>query len=182
MHVYAITNTENGKIYIGQHSSDDLSTYFSMQCRRALSGGRMNDKPLLYRAIRKHGSDAFVIASLVCPCDKKQMNALEKFFIRTLESRELAIGYNLAEGGLGGATRNGCKNTEHQKESVALALRGHPKSLEHRRHLSESRIGIPAPAVIESNIRRRHENPSPAALANRKYRAAKKEREVICQK
>jgi len=34
-------------------------------------------------------------------------------------------------------------------------------------------------AVEESNIRRRHENPSPAALANRKYQATKKEREVL---
>jgi|GEM_PF-4222193 hypothetical protein len=108
----------------------------------------------------------------------RQMNALEKFFIQTLDSRDLEIGYNLAEGGLGGATREGCTNTEHQKLAVALALTGRPKSLDHRKHLSESKRGIPCPAVIESNIRRRSENPSKAALANRKYRAAKKEREA----
>jgi len=177
MHIYAITNTVNGKIYIGQHSGDDLRAYLGLQCRRAVSKGRGNDKPLLYRAIRKYGPESFVISSLVRPCDKEQMNALEKFFVRTLYSRDLEIGYNLAEGGLGGATRDGCTNTEHQKLAVALALTGLPKSTEHRKHLSESKMGIPCPAVVESNIRRRSKNPSKAALRQRKWRAEKKLRE-----
>jgi len=181
MHIYAVTNTTNGKIYIGQHSGDDLQAYLALQCRRALSGGRMNDKPLLYRAIRKYGPDAFVIVSLVCPCDKEQTNALEKFFIRTLESRDLEIGYNLAEGGLGGATCNGRTNTQHQIDAIKAYMTGKPKSEEHRKHLSESKMGKPAPAVVESNIRRRHENPSLAALRNRRYRAVKKAKEAQCQ-
>jgi hypothetical protein len=49
-----------------------------------------------------------------------------------------------------------------------------PKSLEHRKNLSIEKTGIPAPAVVESNIRRRGENPTPAALRNREYRARKK--------
>lgn len=181
MHIYAITNMANGKVYIGQHSGDDLSAYLALQCRRAVSGGRMNDKPLLYRAIRKYGADAFVISSLVCPYDKEQMNALEKFFVRTCESRDLDIGYNLAEGGLGGATRNGRQNIQHQIDAVRAYMTGRPKSLEHRKHLSESKMGKPAPAVIESNIRRRQENPSESALRTRKWRTAKKEREGACQ-
>ena len=180
MRIYAITNTANGKIYVGQHSKDDLPAYLAMQCRRAVSGGRMNDKPLLYRAIRKYSVDTFVISSLVCPCDKDQMNSLEKFFVRVLESRDLDIGYNLAEGGLGGATRDGCINSEHQKEAISIALTGKPKSTEHRKRLSESKMGKSAPAVVESNIRRRLEHPSKAALASRKYRVAKKEREGTC--
>ena len=182
MHIYVMTNTANDKIYVGQHSGDNLQVYLDLQCRRAFSDNRGNDKPLLYRAIRKYGPEAFVISSIVRPCDKTQMNVLEKFFVRTLESRNLDIGYNLAEGGLGGATRNGCKNTPHQIEAIKNYMTGRPKSLEHRKHLSESKMGNPAPAVAESNIRRRHENPSPAAIANRRYRAAKKEREGTCPK
>jgi|SRR5208282_85131 len=180
MHIYAITNTANGKIYVGQHSKDDLPAYLAMQCRRAVSGGRMNDKPLLYRAIRKYGTETFVISSLVCPCDKDQMNALEKFFVRVLESRDLEIGYNLAEGGLGGATCNGRKNTQHQIDVIRAYMTGRPKSPEHRKHLSESKMGKSAPAVVESNIRRRMAVPTLAALRNRKYRVAKKEREGTC--
>jgi group I intron endonuclease len=178
MHIYAITNAVNDKIYIGQHSGDDLPAYLALQFHRAISEGRGNDKPLLYRAIRKYGPEAFVISSLVCPCDKEQMNALEKFFIRTLDSRDLEIGYNLAEGGLGGATCNGRKNTQHQIDVITAYMTGRPKSAEHRKHLSESKMGKPAPAVVESNIRRRLENPSKSALASRKWRAAKKEREA----
>ncbi len=178
MHIYAITNTVNSKIYVGQHSRDDLQAYLDLQFRRAVSDKRGNDKPLLYRAIRKYGPDAFVISSLVRPCDKEQMNALEKFFVRTLDSRDLEVGYNLAEGGLGGATCNGRKNTPHQIAAIVAYMTGRPKSAEHRKHLSESKMGKPAPAVVESNIRRRSEHPSKAALRNRIYRAAKKEREA----
>jgi group I intron endonuclease len=181
MHIYVVTNLKNDKIYIGQHSGDDLQAYLRLQCLRAFSERRSKDKPLLYRAIRKHGAEAFVVASLVCPCDKQQMNELEKFFIRTLDARDPEIGYNLTEGGTGGATRCGYKNSEHQKEAVSSALTGRSKSPEHRKHLSESKLGKPAPAVAESNIRRRHENPSLAALRSRKYRADKKKREVSCQ-
>jgi hypothetical protein len=60
-------------------------------------------------------------------------------------------------------------------------MTGKPKSEEHRKHLSESKMGKPAPAVVESNIRRRHENPSLAALRNRRYRAVKKAKEAQCQ-
>lgn len=68
-----------------------------------------------------------------------------------------------------------CCNAVVERESQTSSLGA---SIDHRKHLSESKRGIPCPAVIESNIRRRSENPSKAALANRKYRAAKKEREA----
>jgi hypothetical protein len=63
------------------------------------------------------------------------------------------------------------------RRKMSESSTGRPKSAEHRKHLSESKMGKPAPAVVESNIRRRSENPSKAALASRKYRAAKKARE-----
>lgn len=175
MHVYAITNRVNGKIYIGQHSGEDLEAYLRLQCRRAVSSGRGSDKPCLYRAIRKYGLDAFMIVSIVRPVDKGQMNELERFFVKTLDVRNPNIGYNLAEGGLGGATRTGYQNTASQKIGVATALRNRPKTEEHRKHLSEAKSGKPCPAVVESNIRRRSENPSMAALRSRAYRARQKE-------
>ena len=106
--------SDNGKWYVGQHSGADLEAYLDLQCRRAHSA-RRNDKPLLYRAIRKHGADAFLIKSLVTTDDKVQMNELERFFIRVMGSRLPDIGYNLAEGDTGGATRSGCKNSLHQE-------------------------------------------------------------------
>jgi len=120
MHVYAITNTVNGKIYVGQHGKDDLAAYLRLHnVNPALKG--KDKKTLLFRAIRKYGAAAFTISSLVQPVDGVQMDALEQFFIRTLESQNPEIGYNITAGG--GGVRN-----FHWSE-------------EQRKHISEMQIG-----------------------------------------
>jgi group I intron endonuclease len=175
MHVYAITNMVNDKIYVGQHCGD-LSAYLKLNFRRAVSADRWNDKPVLYRAIRKYGPESFVITSLIRAIDKQQLNEMERFFIRTTDARVPEFGYNLAEGGTGGATRTGYKNSPEHIAKCKLGMRGIPKSAEHRKNLSIAKTGVPNPAIAESNIRRRSENPSLAALRNREYRARKKQR------
>jgi group I intron endonuclease len=172
MHIYCITNIIRNKSYIGQHAGEDLQHYLHLNCLKAFRGLEL--KPHLYRSIRKYGEDAFVIESLFRPTDKEEMNEAEKFLIKILGTRNTSVGYNIAEGGTGGATRCGYKNSENQKLKVSLANAGKPKSLDHRKKLSIARTGIPNPAIIESNIRRRSENPTPAALANRIYRVKKK--------
>lgn len=99
MHVYVITNTVNDKIYVGQHSKDDLQKYLRHKIKDAFSGHCKSRH--LVSAIHKYGSEAFTIQSLVRPIDKQQMDELEKFFIRTLDARTPAIGYNLTDGGEG---------------------------------------------------------------------------------
>ena len=167
MYVYAITNVVNGKVYIGIHEGD-LSEYLTLNCGRACGKNRAGDKPHLYRAIRKHGRESFAIRPLVEAIDREQAGSLEKFFIRTLETRDPEIGYNLAEGGLGGATRWG-KHKPESVEKMRIAARK-PKSLQHRQSLSLSALGKVCPGVAASNLRRRSLNPSLAALRNRRYR------------
>lgn len=180
MHVYCITNKINGKIYVGLHEGN-LPEYLAMNTARAFGKTRWNDKPFLYRAIRKYGREEFSIYPLVDALDRTQAGELEKFFIRTLETRNPEIGYNLTEGGTGGATRFG-PHTPDAIEKMRLANRGKPKSPEHRKRLSVAKMGIPAPAVAVSNVRRRSENPSLAALRSRAYRERKKnESGVQCQ-
>jgi group I intron endonuclease len=173
MWIYCITNPVNNKIYIGQHSGD-LEKYLALNFRRA-SGKRQNDKPLLYRAIRKYGP-VFSITGLVRPIDKAQADALERFFIRCLDARDPEIGYNLAEGGTGGNTSEGLKRSPETKEKIRLAHLGKPKSEEHKKKLSEAKTGKPAPAVSESNIRRRDKNPTKHALRCRRYRERLKQK------
>jgi len=119
MHVYAITNAVNGKIYIGQHAGDDLQAYLRLNCRYAET--KANHKPYLYRAICKHGRENFSIRSLAQPIDCQQMDALEIFFIRVLETRNSEIGYNLTDGGDG--------------------VKSGPFSEVHKRNLSIARMG-----------------------------------------
>jgi group I intron endonuclease len=134
MHIYVITNTVNGKIYVGQHSGKNLSQYFKLDIQRALAGREF--KPLLYRAIRKYGADAFKIFTLVHPSDKDQMDKLERFFIRSLETQDRDIGYNIVAGG-GGS--HGVKFSDEHRKKISDALRGKKKSDEHRKNISESK-------------------------------------------
>jgi group I intron endonuclease len=119
MHVYAITNLVNGKVYIGQHAGDDLQGYFRMNLRYAQSNA--THKPYLYSAMRKHGVASFVCTSLVRPIDKAQMDALEVFFIRSTGSRNPAIGYNLTDGGDG--VKSGPFSEAH-KRNLSRAKKG----------------------------------------------------------
>ena len=119
MHIYAITNTVNGKVYIGQHSGDNLQAYFRMNLQYAKS--KATHKPYLYSAMRKHGANSFVCTSLVQPINKEQMDALESFFIKVLETRDPEIGYNLTDGGDG--------------------VKSGPFTEEHKANLSKARLG-----------------------------------------
>lgn len=97
--MYKITNVRDGKFYVGQHVKDDLTAYLKYNAHIAIRLG-YTDKPRLYNALRKYGRESFIIESLVCPVSKEQMDMLEEFFIRTCESQNPAIGYNIAKGAL----------------------------------------------------------------------------------
>jgi group I intron endonuclease len=121
MHVYKITNLVNWKIYVGQHSGDDLQAYFKHCFRHAWTCP--DEKPYLYNAFRKYGEDAFVIESLVRPIDKQQMDALEIFFIRVLETQNREIGYNITAGG-GGRLGTKRPHTDEEKAHMSEVMTG----------------------------------------------------------
>lgn len=136
MHVYAITNLETLKIYVGQYSKDDLEAYFQYNLHAAFLPSAVRHKPALYRAIRKYGVKSFVIRSLIQSIDKDQMDKLETFFIRTLETQKPEIGYNISPGGgMGGLF------TEEHIKALSEGQRGKPKrrSLEHAEKISENK-------------------------------------------
>lgn len=187
MHVYVITNLVNSKIYVGQ-TCQNLDRYLRSDVTRALLNGE-DRKPHLYNAIRKYGEAAFVIRSLVEAFDKEQADKLEQFFIRTLETQDKKIGYNIAAGGSGsfGYTRTfsdehraklaaiwtGRKHTEATKEKMRLASIGKPKSAEHRAKLSKAKMGIKMGPFSEEH----RSNMSIAAIAAHARRREKREGE-----
>lgn len=134
MHVYVITNLVNGKIYVGQHVGEDLQAYFKSCVRSALRGA--DNKPHLYNAIRKHGTQAFAVTSLVNPIDKDQMDRLEAFFIRTLEAQDTEFGYNIMSGGSGGML--GLRHSAATLDKMSVTRKGQTKSREWAQHLSDS--------------------------------------------
>lgn len=94
-YIYKTTNLINGKVYIGQHKSQNLKDNY-------LGSGK-----LLRKAINKYGINNFV-KEIICICDNKnELNEKEIYWIEYYNSRNLKLGYNITEGGSGGDTFTG---------------------------------------------------------------------------
>jgi group I intron endonuclease len=101
MIIYEIKNKINGKVYIGQHSSNELGTYWG-------SG------KLIKRAIEKYGLENFERFILEKCSTKEELNEREKYWI--IEKDSINFGYNLTEGGTGGDNSKFIDYSEEWKE------------------------------------------------------------------
>jgi group I intron endonuclease len=185
--IYAITNLVNGKLYIGQHYGENLQKYLLDKFYRA----RRHNTRALDRAIRKYGEQSFVISPLVRATDKSQMDKLEIFFIRTLETQKSIYGYNMTAGGgghigeelsratrdkisaslIGNKRRLGIKHTEAARLIMSQKGRGRKKSLEHRIKIGLGNKGKVMPTYAVEKMR-----------VNRWLSKSTEEREAINQK
>lgn len=86
--IYKITNTITGKIYIGKHSTDNLDD------------GYLGSGIYIRRSIKKYGTDKF-IKEVIEFIDYEVMNEREIFWIKSMDSTNTNIGYNLLPGGEG---------------------------------------------------------------------------------
>lgn len=113
--IYKITNTINGKIYIGQ------SIYLKKRIKRHLSYKSHKDNLALYKAFNKYGIDKFTIKILEtidtgkCADIKSELDMLEIFYIKKYDSYN--SGYNQTLGGDVGIA--GYKFTEEQRRKVS---------------------------------------------------------------
>jgi group I intron endonuclease len=90
--VYKITNTENGKVYIGQ-------TRHKLNDRWCQHQHPMSNCRKLNRAIRKHGAAAFRIEQIAVAHNQEELNRLEVEWILSLKSHLPLFGYNMDLGG-----------------------------------------------------------------------------------
>lgn len=136
--IYKITNTKNGKVYIGQSVQPEIRWSNHRNCR---SGGKENK---LYRAIEKYGVEAFTFTIIQWCLNKHDADAVEKFLIETLNTRH--AGYNIATGGQGFEAGElhpcyGKALTEEHKAKVSASSKGRKKSEETRQKMSAWQIG-----------------------------------------
>lgn len=104
MIIYKITNLLNGKIYVGKDSKNDPKYYGS--------------GVFIRRAISKYGIDNFS-KEIIQFCDSlDELNEMEKYWIKELDSRNPAIGYNVSEGGDGFNLKN-LPNYDEIKEKMS---------------------------------------------------------------
>jgi len=92
--IYLITNTINGKIYVGQ-----TKRTVEKRWKGHLSKARHTEEatPILC-AIRKYGADNFSQKVLCVADNKQQLDKLEENYTILLKSNDNTIGYNLAVG------------------------------------------------------------------------------------
>lgn len=128
--VYKLTNTINGKSYIGISSRHE-SFRWSEHKVRARQGVR-NSR--LYDAIRKYGPDAFSREVIARASTEDELRELERRYIREFDTYE--AGYNSNLGGYGHL-----HFPEHIKIKIGLAQKGKVNSPETRKKMSLAKLG-----------------------------------------
>lgn len=124
-YIYRITNTINGKQYVGQTLHPDIHTRWNQHKRKCKTMlGRC-----LFNAYVKYGIENFKF-EIVCICFDEACNELEKFYIEKFKTL-YPNGYNLKAGG---------KNSRHNEETKKL--------------ISETKKGVPSTVVYTDEMRK----------------------------
>lgn len=134
--LYKITNLVNGKMYIGQHVTENLDD------------GYMGSGKLMKYALSKYGVENFRKEWLGFYEDEEELNYMERVFVdQTWVDR--ADTYNLKVGGEGGS-KKGRKVSAQTKQKLSEAHKGKTPwnkgaklSEEYKKKLSDSHKGKP---------------------------------------
>lgn len=131
--IYKITNSVNGKFYIGS------STHVMMRLssHRTSLRAKKHQNIHLQRAFNKDGMDAFSF-ELLEECNEAALLEREQYFIDSMKCLDPSVGYNIAP-----------------KAQCPPSAKGRVKSLESRRKLSISLTGrkMPKEAIDKMRIR-----------------------------
>ena len=124
MQIYKITNTINGKIYIGKDTTDN-PLY--------LGSGK-----LIKLSIKKYVKKNFK-KEIIEECDDYYLlSEREMYWIDFYNSTDLNIGYNISKGGDGGDTLSNNPNLNIIKEKISNKMKKRVFSDEHKKNLSKN--------------------------------------------
>jgi group I intron endonuclease len=177
MLAYLITNTTNGRRYIGI-TVGRLQRRWAEHQRLARNGS----PAAIHAAIRCYGVAAFTVTELAHALRRADLGALEAQLISQLGTKA-PHGYNLTDGGEGvrgldpsrvkqiadknrgrkhseasrkaiGEARRGHEVTQETREAIGAARRGKPLSDEHRAKLAQSKQGKKMPPRSDEHRQR----------------------------
>jgi group I intron endonuclease len=165
MIIYVATCMVNCKRYVGKTVSDlaQRRRHHHSQADRAGRGTARDS--YFYKAIRKHGKDAFTWSVVKTCASLTELNQSEKDLIDAYGTRDRKRGYNIAPGGTGGDVLGAKGKTYEQlygpEEAARLralrssALKGKPKSAAHCKNLSLANTGRKFSAAVCAERSRR---------------------------
>src|SRR5208337_3077253 len=133
MLIYLITNSVNGKIYVGKHSGNSLLHRWKFHVYDACILGL---KSHLHAAIRKYGVDAFKVAKICNASSLEELNTLEIYHIDRLKSYLPSVGYNMTLGGDGGRY---AKHRPDTLEKMSEVKRGEKNPFFEKTHIAANR-------------------------------------------
>jgi group I intron endonuclease len=147
--IYKITNTKNGKIYIGMtvDTLDQRLKEHVQECRR-YERGIVKYKSRLYNAMLADGIQAFTIELIEDNVPRDLVGKREQYYIKLFNTQDDSIGYNISKGGRSGPPQG--KHTEQTRLLQSINNKNKiwcydPVTLEYRKVLPEN---IPEGFVI----------------------------------
>ena len=150
--IYVVTNTKNGKVYVGKTIKP-----FDGRWQEHLRDARAKRGHYLHNAIRKHGVDAFQFEIVDMAFGEDDLNSKEREYIFREVAVEPKFGYNLNSGG-----GKGCVVSESTKKKQAESVKEVMARPEVKQRQSD---GVKA-AWERSGYRQRHA----AAMADPEYK------------
>jgi group I intron endonuclease len=140
-YLYRITNTVNGKIYIGQTINPGSRWYSHKK-----EANRENPRMVIARAIKKYGSSGFLFELIACCHNQGDANETEAKLVRQYDSQNSEKGYNIAPGGMN------APKSEEWKRKVSEKLMGHKVSRETRDKVSKGNTGKKRSDEFKKNV------------------------------
>lgn len=145
MLVYRVTNTVNGKVYIGKTEGSTVSRRWKEHRHAARRGSPY----YFYNAIRKYGVGAFTVEVLHTAKTQDELRKMETFFIVLHQSYKPENGYNMTMGGDGGVPNAA---TPEKKSGINHHQYGKPIPQIVRDKISNSLFGRTVPPDVRDRI------------------------------
>ena len=118
MFIYVITNSDTGKVYIGQHKGHNLKKYLQDKLSHAKY---RRGKSILFSSMRKHPKDVWPIEPIFEGVQtREELDRLERLLIALYDTRNPEVGYNICKGGEGFTG----KHTEEWRQMMRVKMTG----------------------------------------------------------
>lgn len=162
MIAYLITNTANGRQYVGV-TSKTLSRRWANHVAESVFKSRR----ALCRAIKKYGKGQFSVIEIACASSVADLLQLEKMLI-TQYGTKAPNGYNMTDGGDGtaglthsaearfkiGMASVGRTCSKERRDKIGASHRGRTLTEEHKKKLSQAKLGKKRPVRSDEHKRK----------------------------